>query len=80
MNLVIGNNIPAMKYRLDVLMATYPFVDMVLFSELAPFGYLLDYAVELPGPVEEEFCNMARKHKVWLLPGQHVREERRPYL
>jgi len=69
MNIVIGNNIPAMKYRMDVLMATYPWVDMVMFSELAPFGYLLNFAQELPGPIEEEFCEMAARHKIWLVPG-----------
>lgn len=69
MNIVIGNNIPAMKYRLDVLMATYPWVDMVMFSELASYGYLLNFAQELPGPIEDEFREMAIRHKVWLLPG-----------
>ena len=69
MNIVIGNNIPAMRYRMDVVMATYPWVDMVVFSELAPFGYLLSYAQELPGPAEYEFCEMAARHKVWLVPG-----------
>jgi len=58
-----------MKYRLDVLMATYPWVDMVMFSELAPYGYLLNFAQELPGPIEDEFREMAIRHKVWLLPG-----------
>ncbi|MDW8159089.1 MAG: carbon-nitrogen hydrolase family protein [Bacteroidia bacterium] len=69
MNVVIGNNIPAMKYRLDLLMATYPWVDMVLFSELAPYGYLLSYAQPLPGEIDDVFCEMAMRHKVWLIPG-----------
>jgi deaminated glutathione amidase len=69
MNIIIGNNIPAMKYRTDVIMATYPWIDMIMFSELAPFGYLLSYAQEIPGPVTDEFCAIAAKHNIWLLPG-----------
>ena len=32
------DNIAAMEARLDLTMSMYPWVQMVLFSELAPFG------------------------------------------
>ncbi|MDQ2694260.1 MAG: carbon-nitrogen hydrolase family protein [Pseudomonadota bacterium] len=63
------NNIPAMGQRLDLLMHLYPWVQMVLFSELAPFGAMLHHAQPLPGPAEEAFQEMAARHGVWLLPG-----------
>ncbi|MGA9251739.1 MAG: carbon-nitrogen hydrolase family protein, partial [Roseobacter sp.] len=31
-------NVDGMMHRLDVLMARFPWTQMVLFSELAPFG------------------------------------------
>jgi len=65
----IHSNVEAMRSRLDVLMATFPWVEMVVFSELAPQGFFLSKAESLPGPTENAFCEMARKHKIWLLPG-----------
>ena len=69
MPITTRSNIEAMRHRLDLLMHLYPWVQMVLFSELAPFGPLLPNAQKLPGPAEEEFQEMARRHSVWLLPG-----------
>ncbi|MEZ5585089.1 MAG: carbon-nitrogen hydrolase family protein [Candidatus Competibacteraceae bacterium] len=63
------DNITAMGHRLDVLMARFPWVQMVLFSELAAFGPLPNHAQVLPGPTEEIFCRMAAHHRIWLIPG-----------
>ena len=63
------DNIPAMRHRLDLLMTRFPWVQMVLFSELAPFGPLPEYAQPLPGPAEQKFCEMAARHRIWLIPG-----------
>jgi predicted amidohydrolase len=63
------SNVPMMKHKIDVLMSVYPWVEMVVFSELAPFGPLTHNALEFPNEVEEMFKNIAKKHKIWLLPG-----------
>ena len=63
------SNIPAMAHRLDILMMRFPWVQMVVFSELAPFGPLPGHAQTLPGPAEDAFREMAAKHRIWLLPG-----------
>jgi predicted amidohydrolase len=62
-------NITAMGHRLDLLMGRFPWVQMAMFSELAPHGPLLQYALPLPGPAEEAFQEMAARHGIWLLPG-----------
>ncbi len=64
-----GENISAMRQRLGILMARFPWVQMVLFSELAPFGPLPQFAQTLPGPAEAAFQEMAARHGIWLLPG-----------
>jgi predicted amidohydrolase len=69
MPLTTRSNIEAMRQRLSLLLHLYPWVQMVLFSELAPFGPLLHNAQKLPGAAEEEFQEMAEKHGIWLLPG-----------
>lgn len=62
-------NVSAMRHRLDLLMARFPWVQMVMFSELAPFGPLPQNAAALPNPTEEAFQEMAARHGIWLLPG-----------
>ena len=65
----VHENVSAMRHRLDLLMARFPWVQMVVFSELAPFGPLPEHAQSLPGSAEAAFQEMASKHGVWLLPG-----------
>lgn len=62
-------NVDAMMHRLDVLMARFPWTQMVVFSELAPFGPLTKYAQPLLNDTVERFQTAARKHHVWLIPG-----------
>jgi predicted amidohydrolase len=62
-------NVSAMGRHLDLLMARYPWVQMAVFSELAAFGPLPQFAQALPGPAEASFQAMAARHGIWLLPG-----------
>tara|TARA_R110001592_G_scaffold6425_5_gene34587 strand:+ start:2771 stop:3685 length:915 start_codon:yes stop_codon:yes gene_type:complete len=63
------SNLEMMKLKLDITMNVYPAVDLVLFSELCGYGPLTYYAQELPGHFETEMKAMAKKHKIWLVPG-----------
>jgi predicted amidohydrolase len=69
MNLGHGSNVEAMRHRVDLTMHLYPWVQMVMFSELAVHGPLLHHAQPLPGAVEEEFRTIARHHRIWLIDG-----------
>lgn len=62
-------NVEAIKTKLDLLMAIYPWVDLVLFSELCAYGPHIQHAQPVPGAFEQEMCAMAAKHGIWLLPG-----------
>lgn len=64
-----SENLSEMRRRLDLLMARYPWVQMVVFSELCAFGSSPAHAQSLPGPAEDAFCEMASRHDVWLIPG-----------
>lgn len=63
------SNVPMMKHKIDVMMSVYPWVQMVLFSELCPFGPLTYHAQEFPNETEKYFCEIARHHGIWLIPG-----------
>ncbi len=62
-------NVDGMIHRLDVLMARFPWTQMVLFSELAPFGPLDKFALPEQNETLDRFCAAAKRHKVWLIPG-----------
>ncbi|MEP2030654.1 MAG: carbon-nitrogen hydrolase family protein [Paracoccaceae bacterium] len=62
-------NVDGMIHRLDVLMARFPWTQMVLFSELAPFGPLDRFAQPPQNETLDRFCEAAQRHKVWLIPG-----------
>jgi predicted amidohydrolase len=64
-----SENVTAMGKRLDLLMQRFPWVQMVLFSELCAFGPAPKHAQPMPGPAETAFCEMAAHHRVWLIPG-----------
>jgi len=53
----------------------YPWIQMIVLPELATFGSSPKLAVELPGAVEDCFCEAARKNDVWLVPGSIFERE-----
>tara|TARA_R110001583_G_scaffold66753_2_gene191502 strand:+ start:340 stop:1272 length:933 start_codon:yes stop_codon:yes gene_type:complete len=65
----INSNVEMMKLKLDITMNLYPWVQMVVFSELCGYGPLLHTAQEFPGEFEAEMQAMAVKYGIWLLPG-----------
>ena len=64
-----ASNLAAMTQRVDVLMHRFPWVQMVVFSELCVLGPLRTTAQPLPGPIEQAFSELAARHGVWLIPG-----------
>lgn len=65
----VHSNVEAMRHRLNVLMGQFPWTQMVLFSELAPYGPLEQYAQPIPNDTIAQFQEDARRHGIWLIPG-----------
>lgn len=63
------SNVEMMRFKLDVLMSIYPWVQMVMFSELSVHGPLTQTAQKFPNKDIDTFCKMAKKYGIWLLPG-----------
>jgi predicted amidohydrolase len=61
-------NVGHMKHQLDLLMARFPWVQMVVFSELAAFGPIAAHAGSFQR-TEEAMAGWARHHGIWLLSG-----------
>ncbi|MFT4647574.1 MAG: putative amidohydrolase [Glaciecola sp.] len=64
-----NGNVALMKHKLEVLMSVYPWVQMVVYSELCPFGPLMYYAQPFPNETEQLFQELAKKYQIWLIPG-----------
>ena len=69
MHIAQQDNIAAMEERLELTMSLYPWVQMVLFSELAAYGTNRQFAESRLGPAEQRFQAMAARHGIWLIPG-----------
>lgn len=63
------SNVPLMKHKIEVMASVYPWVQMIMCSELCAYGPLIHHAAEFPLSVEAEFQELARKYKIWLIPG-----------
>jgi len=71
----VHSNVEYMGQRLDVLMSVYPWVQMVVFSELAAFGPLTANAQPVPNATEATFQEWARTHGIWLIPGSMFEQD-----
>ena len=65
----LHSNVEAMRHRIEILMARFPWTQMVLFSELAPYGPLDRYAQPLLNDAISQFQEDARRYRIWLIPG-----------
>jgi predicted amidohydrolase len=65
----VHSNVEAMRHRIEIAMARFPWTQMILFSELAPFGPLDQFAQPFPNQVIDQFCVDARRFGIWLIPG-----------
>ena len=63
------SNVPMMKHKIDVVMSVYPWVQMIVFSELCAFGPLTYHANPFPNEAEDQFREIAKKYGIWLIPG-----------
>jgi predicted amidohydrolase len=64
-----GDNIDSMLAEIDSAMRRFPWLNMVVLAELNAFGSDTAAAVSLPGPAEERFCDAAKRHSIWVIPG-----------
>ena len=63
------DNLTRIASRIAYTCSHFPFVQMVVLSELCAFGPSVTHAQHLPGHAEEILTQLARKHHVWLISG-----------
>jgi predicted amidohydrolase len=65
----VSSNVEMMKLKIDITMNLYPWIEMIVFSELCAFGPLTHAAQPFPNNFEAEMQAKAKEYGVWLLPG-----------
>jgi len=75
-----GDNREAIEREVDSTMKRFPWVDMVVLAELAALGPDTQQAEAMPGATEQRFQALARRHRIWLIPGSiYERREGKVY-
>jgi predicted amidohydrolase len=69
LNLTDADNLELLLGRVQKTKLRFPWVKMVVLSELALRGVGVQHARELPSREEEAFCRAARELGIWLVPG-----------
>jgi predicted amidohydrolase len=70
MDVVWGkDNSDAMLVNLNRVASLFPWVDVVIFSELCACGIDINLAQPVPNPTLDKFIDWAGKEKKWLIPG-----------
>lgn len=64
-----GDNVDLVDREITAVVRRYPWLDMVVCPELAACGTHPKYAETMPGPREQRLQDIAKRHKIWLLPG-----------
>jgi predicted amidohydrolase len=69
------SNIELMKHKIEVMTSVYPWVQMIVLSELCAHGPLTHHAKPFPNEDEKIFQDLAKKHNIWLIPGSMFKKE-----
>lgn len=70
----VDNSEAALKL-LKTVASSFPWVDIVLFSELCVCGLNPGLGMPIQNAVTRKFCEWARKEKKWLIPGSFFEKE-----
>ena len=65
----VASNVEMMKLKIDITMNLYPWIEMIVFSELCAFGPLTHAAQAIPNDFEKVMQAKAKQYGIWLLPG-----------
>ena len=63
------DNFYIIQKEIERVKKTFPWVDMIVLSELSTFGTSTANAQNMPGEAEQFYCDLAEKNKLWLIPG-----------
>lgn len=69
LSLPCGDNLTAIGQEITKTKKRFPWIDMVVLSELCTYGPEKKYASIFPSKAESFYCNLAKELNIWLIPG-----------
>ncbi len=69
LNLPKGNNLEVLQNRIRATKQRFPWLDMLVLSELCIDGPATGFAETFPSYAIEQFCLLAKDLNIWLIPG-----------
>ena len=64
-----GDNLDRVTAEIEAVVKRFPWIDMLVLSELNVCGTNPKAAEPMPGPREAALCAIAKEHGIWLVPG-----------
>jgi predicted amidohydrolase len=68
------DNLYLIQSEIEKTALRFPWVDMIVLGELATFGVSPATAQAHGGDADQGYCELARKHNIWLLPGSYFEQ------
>lgn len=72
--LPMQNNLDLLEEKTTQVCLQFPWVNMVVFSELAIHGAGITYSETIPGNTEQRLQALAKKLGIWLIPGSYYEQ------
>lgn len=69
LDLPSGNNLEVIANEIKNIKQRFPWLNMVVLSELCTYGPEKKYADVLPNKTEQRYCQIAKENDLWLIPG-----------
>ena len=70
-----GDNLTALGEEIIKIKQRFPWLNMIVLSELCSYGPEKKYATTFPSLAENFYCQLAKKHDLWLIPGSQYEQE-----
>jgi len=64
-----GDNLDTIAIEIAKAKQRFPWLNMIVLSELCSYGPEKKYAESLPSQAENFYCQLAKEHDIWLIPG-----------
>ncbi|MEW6981281.1 carbon-nitrogen hydrolase family protein [Colwelliaceae bacterium 6471] len=69
-----GDNLDVIAAEIVKTKQRFPWLNMIVLSELSSYGPDKKYAESLPGHAENYYCQLAKENQIWLIPGSLFEE------
>jgi len=66
------NNFKIIEKEINAAMARFPWIDLLVLSELASYGVKAIHAQEKGAELEQFYGKLAKKHGIWIIPGSYL--------